>query len=95
MLDRQKIQHFLKLRKEGVSLWQIQSVTHCYLETIRVLNADCESDLLSLETAKWIATGQWYEVELVLDITLKFSGSVSCTTFIRRRKKLVLPIDIS
>ena len=35
MLDHQKVQQILRLRNEGLSLRQIQSATHCSLETIR------------------------------------------------------------
>lgn len=35
MLDPQKVQQILRLRNEGLSLRQIQSVTHYSLETIR------------------------------------------------------------
>ena len=64
MLDHQKVQQILRLRNEGLSLRQIQSATHCSLETIRRYisnpHADCKDDLLSREAAKWIALNKMF-----------------------------------
>ena len=89
MLDHQKVQQILRLRDEGLSLRQIQSATHCSLETIRrYINNPrrCKMDR--------------FETEVLIDLFHKskgnFVGIARCLHHLVQLRKLEnFKIDVS
>ena len=92
MLDHQKVQQILRLRNEGLSLRQIQSATHCSLETIRRYINNPQRGLQERSVKPRSCKMDRFEGDVLIDLFHKSKGNfvviARCLYYLAQLRKL-------
>ena len=92
MLDHQKVQQILRLRNEGLSLRQIQSATHCSLETIRRYINNPQRGLQERSVKPRSCKMDRFEQDVLIDLFQKSKGNfvviARCLHHLARLRKI-------
>ena len=92
MLDHQKVQQILRLRNEGLSLRQIQSATHCSLETIRRYINNPQRGLQERSVKPRSCKMDRFEQDVLIDLFHKSKGNfvviARCLHHLARLRKI-------